>query len=207
MLINGRSWETGKGIRHKLKITTSRNEALDLFPEILLCTCCLWIYFSAKYRIYYRNYDIIAHFATSDSDELICFTYEFVTFIYCLVQQDNTSKNVFQIRLAITFSFIEYYHHILSSLCRRTYISKHENYLLIIWWRHQKETFSTLLAICTGNSPVTGEFPAQRSVTRCFNVFLDLRLNKRLSKQLWGWWFETLSRPLWRHYNGCSVNC
>ena len=39
------------------------------------------------------------------------------------------------------------------------------------------ETFSALLAICTGNSPVTGEFPAQRQVTRSFDVFFDLRLN------------------------------
>ena len=39
-----------------------------------------------------------------------------------------------------------------------------------------------------GNSPVTGEFPAQRPVTRSFDVFFDLRLNKRLSKQRWGWW-------------------
>ena len=31
--------------------------------------------------------------------------------------------------------------------------------------------------------------------------FLDLRLNKRLSKQWWSWWFETLSRQLWRHRN------
>ena len=45
------------------------------------------------------------------------------------------------------------------------------------------ETFSVLLAICGGNSPVTGEFPAQRPVTRSFDVFFDLRLNKRLSKQ------------------------
>ena len=50
-------------------------------------------------------------------------------------------------------------------------------------------------------SPVPGEFPTQRSVTRSFDVFFDLRLNKRLSKQSWGWWFETLSRPLWRHRN------
>ena len=38
------------------------------------------------------------------------------------------------------------------------------------------ETFSALLAICAGNSPVPGEFPAQRPVTRSFDVFLDLRL-------------------------------
>ena len=72
---------------------------------------------------------------------------------------------------------------------------------LISWWRHQMETFSALLAICAGNSPVPGEFPAQRPVTRRFDVFFDLRLNKRLSKQSWGWWFETLPRPFWRHSN------
>ena len=37
------------------------------------------------------------------------------------------------------------------------------------------ETFSVLLAICAGNSPVSGEFPAQRPVTRSFDVFFDLR--------------------------------
>ena len=53
-----------------------------------------------------------------------------------------------------------------------------------------------------GNSPVPGEFPARRPVTRSFDVFVDPRLNKRLSKQSWGWWFETLSSPLCRHCNG-----
>ena len=69
------------------------------------------------------------------------------------------------------------------------------------WWRHQMETFSALLAICAGNSPVPGEFPTQRPVTRSFDVYFDLSPNKRLRKQLWGWWFETQSRPLWRHRN------
>ena len=58
---------------------------------------------------------------------------------------------------------------------------------------------SASLAICAGNSPVTVEFPAQRPVTRGFDVFYDLRPNERLSKQSWVWWFETPSRPLWRH--------
>ena len=66
--------------------------------------------------------------------------------------------------------------------------------------------FSALLAICAGNSPVTGEFPAQRSVTRSFDVFFDLRLNKRFSKQRRSWWFETPSRPLWRHCNVLFVD-
>ena len=43
--------------------------------------------------------------------------------------------------------------------------------------------------------------PPPRPVTRSFDVYFDLRPNKRLSKQLWGWWFETLSCPLWRHCN------
>ena len=43
--------------------------------------------------------------------------------------------------------------------------------------------------------------PAQRPVTRSFDVFFDLRLNKRLSKQSWGWSFETPWRPFWRHCN------
>ena len=64
------------------------------------------------------------------------------------------------------------------------------------WWRHQMETLSTLLANCAGNSPVHGEFPTQRPVTRALIFSL-----KRLSKQSWGWWFETLSHPLWRHRN------
>ena len=51
--------------------------------------------------------------------------------------------------------------------------------------------FSELLAMC-----------AQRPVTRSFGVFFDLRLNKRLGEQWWGWWFETPSFPLLCH---CDV--
>ena len=69
------------------------------------------------------------------------------------------------------------------------------------WWRHQMETFSALLALCKGNSPAIGEFPPQRPVTRCFGVFFDLGLNKRLSKSSTRRWFETSSRLSWRHCN------
>ena len=67
------------------------------------------------------------------------------------------------------------------------------------------ENISALLAVWAGSSPVAGEFPAQRPVTRSFDVFFDLSLNKRFSKQWWGWWFETLSCPLWRHCNGVTL--
>ena len=63
------------------------------------------------------------------------------------------------------------------------------------WWRHQMETISALLALCVGNSPVPVNSPHKRPVTRSF----DLRLNKRMSKQPWGCWFETLSWTWWRH--------
>ena len=43
--------------------------------------------------------------------------------------------------------------------------------------------------------------PSQRPVTRSFDVFFDQRMYKRLSKQLWCWWFETPSWSLWRHRN------
>ena len=46
-----------------------------------------------------------------------------------------------------------------------------------------------------------GEFPAQWPVTQSFDVFFDLRLNKRLSKHPWGWWFETPPWSLWRQCN------
>ena len=63
------------------------------------------------------------------------------------------------------------------------------------------EIFSAFLAISAGNSPAIGEFPTQRSVPRSFDVFFDLRMNKRLSKQWWSWGFETPSCPLSRHCN------
>ena len=69
------------------------------------------------------------------------------------------------------------------------------------WWRHQMEPFSALLAICAGNSPVSGEFPAQRPLTRGFGVSFDQRPNKWLCQQSWGWRFETHSHPLWHHSN------
>ena len=75
-------------------------------------------------------------------------------------------------------------------------------WLRAAWWRHQMKILSALLAIWAGSSSVTGELPSQRPVTRSFDVFFDLCLNKRLNKQSCGWWFETPWRLLWRHRNG-----
>ena len=74
------------------------------------------------------------------------------------------------------------------------------------WLRHKMETFSASLTLCAGNSPVTGAFPSQRPVTRSFDPSFDLRLNKRLSKQSWGWWFDMPSRSSWRHCNASELS-
>ena len=83
--------------------------------------------------------------------------------------------------------------------------NKHILYLRPAWLRHQMEIFSAVVAICAENSPITSEFPAQRPVTRSFDVFFDLGLNERLNKQSWGLWFETPSLPLWRQSNGSKA--
>ena len=75
------------------------------------------------------------------------------------------------------------------------------------WWRHKMKTFSALLDIGARNSPVTGEFQSQRPLTWNFDVFFDLRMNKRLSKQSWGWCFEPAFCSLWRHCYADPVIC
>ena len=89
--------------------------------------------------------------------------------------------------------------------CRPDYQCQNQRSCHNSWWRHLMETYFALLALCAGNSPVAGEFLAKRSVTRSFDVFFELHLNKRLSEQSWGWWFETPSRSLWCHCNGDDI--
>ena len=55
--------------------------------------------------------------------------------------------------------------------------------------------------------PFVHEFPAQSPMTQSSDVSFDLRPNKQLSKQWWGWWFETPSCPLWRHCNALYCSC
>ena len=69
----------------------------------------------------------------------------------------------------------------------------------VIKWKHFLRYWPLVRGI-----PVTGEFPSQRPMARSFDIFFDLRLSKRLSKQSGRRWFKTPSRPLWRH---CNVEC
>ena len=68
----------------------------------------------------------------------------------------------------------------------------------VIKWKHFPRYWPLVRGI--DRWPVNS--PHKRPVTRSFDVFFYLRPNKRLSKQSWGWWFQTLSCSLWRHCNG-----
>ena len=74
-------------------------------------------------------------------------------------------------------------------LCLNKLVSKMLTNYMYYMMTSPNGNISALLALCAGNSPVTGEFPSQRPVTRSFDVFFDLRLNKSLRKQSCGWWF------------------
>ena len=78
-------------------------------------------------------------------------------------RQGLSSKNVYLVHIALPND-------------RLYHFWSHFSPFVHTWWRHQMETFSTWLAICAGNSPVNGEFPTQRPVTRTFDVFFHLRL-------------------------------
>ena len=92
--------------------------------------------------------------------------------------------------------------------------------LLQCWCKSNRLHYSASISMMTSSNGniyrvtghLCGEFTGprwiprtQRPVTRSFDVFFDLRLNKRLRKQSWGWWFETLSRPLWRQCNAKTM--
>ena len=74
-----------------------------------------------------------------------------------------------------------------TSLCRRQYIRLQFPTNQKSWWRHQMETFSALLAICAGNSPVSGEFPggtkASDAELWCF-FYVRVWVNTRVAGDL-----------------------
>ena len=123
-----------------------------------------------------------------------------------MAAEDNTGNPQINIRIHYT-NILRYvyamYGYVVKSLRCKDHAWTHDWHLSCChctgtMMTSSSETFSALLALCAGNSPVTGEFPSQRPVTWSFGVFFNLRL----SKQCWGWWFETPSRSLWRHCYG-----
>ena len=99
----------------------------------------------------------------------------------------------------IKCSLIEYNLYILETRKLQKLAVKHDD---VFKWKHFRVT-----------GHLCGEFTDHRSISRTeasdaeFDAFFDLRLNKRLSKQWWCWWFETPSRPLWRHCYELCTSC
>ena len=83
--------------------------------------------------------------------------------------------------------------------------SENMNTGILIMTSSNGNIFFALLAFCAGNSPVTGEFPPQRPVTRSFDVSFDLCLNQQLNKQWRPRWSKTTSRWLWRLSNALAL--
>ena len=88
------------------------------------------------------------------------------------------------------------------SLCCSSGVWTQSSEYQITWWRHQMETFfSMLLALCEVNPLATGVFPSQMTAAWSFDDIFDLCLNKQLSKQWRCWWFEMPLHSLWRQCN------
>ena len=93
-----------------------------------------------------------------------------------------------------TLWFVPYMYHTMDSIYRFSA-------------KHMMTSSSGNIFRVTGH--LCGEFTGLRWIPRTkasdvewsFDVFFDLCPNKRLSKQSWGWWFETPSGWLWRHSN------
>ena len=79
--------------------------------------------------------------------------------------------------------------------CLKWPCSAHDD---VIKWKHFPRYWPFGRGI--HRSPVNSHHKGQ-AVTRSFDIFYDLRLNKRLSKQSRRRWFEKPSRSLWRHCN------
>ena len=120
--------------------------------------------------------------------------------LFCHQSHGDNSSGPFNLQFVVTFyhCFGDFF-----PVCATHFSSSAIWYATVIklmMMSSNGKTFSALLAFCAGIHR-SGEFTAQRPVTRSFDVYFDLRPNTRSSKQWWGWWFETPSCPLWRHCN------
>ena len=96
-------------------------------------------------------------------------------------------------RMCRNFAYVHLYQRI-------RILRKHDD---VIKWKHSSRYWPFVRGIHL--SPVNS--PHKMPMTRSFDVFYYMFLNKWLSKQSKRRWFETLSRPSWRHCNGIQNNC
>ena len=144
-------------------------------------------------------YTIISTYWHKPTLSLFCLCHIFLSHNIQKIYRD-TKLNYKSIAESLPFYWQQWWWRIIGKHCMTIYtvtlktttaVSIAQNNSWISWWRHQMEICFVLLAFCAGNLPVPGEFRSQRPVTRSFDVFFDLCLNKQASKQSWGWWSET----------------
>ena len=127
----------------------------------------------------------IQHLIQLPSPFTMCHIYICNSFIYLTVRINNyygATRGVIQI----------FYDGEWGSICDDGYVGAFTIYSLafhddVIKWKH---------------IPRYWPFARTKASDAKLRCFFCLRPNKLLSKQSRGWWFETLSRPLWRHRNG-----
>ena len=101
--------------------------------------------------------------------------------VSCVVPYVRQLKFLFKLSIMLP----QYIHSAILYRPVKLYSTSHELYITV-WCFMMTSSNGNIFRVtgfCAGNSPVPGEFPALRPVTRSFDVFFDLRLNKRLSKQ------------------------
>ena len=109
--------------------------------------------------------------------------------------------------------------HLANYVCTRVHLQTDECNRNIL--QHKKMSrfiFSNIMMTSSNRNifrvtgPLCGKFTGHRWIplTKASDTelwcFLDLHLNKRLSKHSSGWWFETQSCPLWRHCNDMATH-
>ena len=105
-------------------------------------------------------------------------------------QPDVGSSRINHLMVSSHFMYISRFDfHLL--WCQRKWCLFQIGIISISWWKHFPRYW-----------PFFGGIHwSQRPVTRSFDVFFDLGLNKRLSKKARRRWFETPLRSSWRHLN------
>ena len=163
-----------------------------LVANVLICKywySCIHEYwgYGGKFRImniklFLRWFGVLPH-RGDEIMQLKCTIYKIYTRLFwalCPYSYSTIYQRNHEIKFLIPIGFVWMAHvnsHMMFALVSASEVIMKD---IWSWWRHQMETFSTLMALCEGNSPVTGEFPSQRPVTRSFDVFFDLYLHKRL---------------------------
>ena len=194
-----------------------------LLWAVILSWARLWNMYLPKFQSY-KNHEPFGHFVFMGVLILLLWAHRLTpNFIFIAYLLDNL---VYPMSLRI-FHFMRASlrnEHFMSSFSGQFVLNNCE---LMEMWAHndlRKESLTPLLLrymmassngkifsvtgpLCGELSPASGEFPSQRPVTGSFVVLFHLRPNKRLSKQSWGWWFETPLRSIWRHcYNAYWSN-